>query len=131
CTARAAANLERQRAVLAALHADERLGEWRAFVPMLLARGEIAGRMYAVEQALPGCELLSLRADPAAYTRACRVAAATIAQLHRRTCSTMVADTKIVERWVDQPLLLVREAVAMLPRARHYQAALERLAMEL
>ena len=131
CTARAAANLDRQRAVLAALHADERLGEWRAVAPMLLASGEIAGRMYVVEQALRGCDLLSLRADPLAYTRACRVAAATIAQLHRRTYSTIVADTGIVERWVDQPLVLVREAVALLPRARHYQAAIERLAMEL
>jgi hypothetical protein len=47
--ANAGARLEHETIALRAMHADDRLGRWRAVVPMVLADGYLRGRPYRVE----------------------------------------------------------------------------------
>ena len=58
-------------------------------------------------------------------------ATATITQLHRRTATSIVADTSVRKRWIDEPLGLVRRLNATRPAATRYDEALDRLAAEL
>lgn len=125
------ASVRRNRAVLATLHADPRLEGWSRLLPRLLAEGEVAGQFYVVEQALGGHDGLSLLSNPKAYMRLQRAAAKGICELHQRTGSSVVVDKQMLERWVDQPLLLLRRLVLTHSRAASYDAAIDRLSAEL
>jgi O-antigen/teichoic acid export membrane protein/aminoglycoside phosphotransferase (APT) family kinase protein len=124
-------SLRQQGHMLAMLHADGRLAEWRALLPTLLAVGEIDGHAYIVEQLLPGREASGVLSSPAARVRMQVAAARAIRQLHRRTAASVVVDAGMLERWIDAPLQLVRHVTATLPRAAGNARAIERLAAEL
>lgn len=124
-------SLQRHATALAALHGDPRLGEWRAFLPKLVAQGEIAGQTYVVEQALSGRMADTLVSDPGARVRMQIAAAATIGQLHRRTASSVVVDTSVLDRWINQPLRLIRRLIPSLSNTSRNDGALHRLATEL
>jgi len=127
----AMATLRRQRAVLAALHADPRLGRWRALLPVILAEGVIAGQPYLVEQMLPGLESRRLIANPTSRTKTQAVAAATIGELHRWTATSSTTDAGMLKRWIDEPLCLIRRSRATRPVEAGNAQALKRLAAEL
>jgi O-antigen/teichoic acid export membrane protein len=127
----AVASLRRERKVLTDLHADPRLEEWHALVPKLLAEGEIAGHPYVVEQMLPGIKGHAVLSSPAARARMQVAAAAAIGELHRRTATSIVADAKMLRRWIDEPLLLIRQVNATRPRAASNEKAMNRLATQL
>lgn len=123
-TSEGVASLRRQRQVQTTLHAEGGLGAWRDLLPRPLAAGNVAGRFYVVEQALPGQPALPSLADPAARARLQAAAAAAIGRLHRGTSAQLVVDAATLERWVDRPLRLIRQATRRRP-------AVERLAAEL
>lgn len=129
-TGEGSASLQRQRDIQAALQADPRLGDWRALVPQPLAEGENAGQFYVVEQALSGRVPLPLPADPTACMQLQHSAAATIGQLHQRTASSIVVNAEILKRWIDEPLLRIRQVNALLPAASRNDTAIERLRTE-
>jgi aminoglycoside phosphotransferase (APT) family kinase protein len=124
-------SLRQQVHMLAMLHADRRLAEWRALLPTLLAVSEIEGRAYMVEQLLPGREATGVLSSPTARARMQVAAAAAIGELHRLTAASVVVDTGMLERWIDAPLQVVRHVTATLPRAAGNERAIERLATEL
>ncbi|HEX5505365.1 MAG TPA: aminoglycoside phosphotransferase family protein [Thermomicrobiales bacterium] len=130
-TAAGAAGLLRQRATLATLRADPRLRGWSALLPECLAAGEVAGRFYLVERALPGHPATDALAGRAASAPFLRAAADAIGELHRRTATTAAVDAAALDRWVDRPLGLLRGARAAAPRAPGQARALDRLAAEL
>jgi thiamine kinase-like enzyme len=124
-------SLQRQMTVLSALRSNPGLGEWCTLLPKPLAQGEVAGQAYVVEQVLPGCNAQDLLSDPAARMRMQIAAAATIRELHRRTATSVVVDGKMLERWVDQPINLIRRSVPPLLRSASVDGTLKRLAAEI
>jgi aminoglycoside phosphotransferase (APT) family kinase protein len=110
--------LRREEEVLAALHSDDRLGEWRALLPR--ARSQATGG-FRVDSALPG-----VRPSAAAPASVIEAAAETIHVLHRTTAATTTVDAAVADRWVDAPL---RELWPRRPR--RMRAQLERLRDEL
>jgi hypothetical protein len=124
-------SLRQQVHMLALLHADGGLAEWRTLLPTLLAVGEIDGQAYIVEQLLSGREATGVLSSPAARVRMQVAAAGAIRQLHRRTAASVVVDAGMLERWIDTPLQIVQHVTATLPRAADNERAIERLAAEL
>lgn len=116
--------LQRQVDVLAALHADPRLGPWARLVPRTLFAGDVGGVLAVLEERLPGADP---RAAPAAdRARVVGMALATIGDLHRRTAAVAPIDADAVDRWVHRPAGRVRAVV----RGAH-RAALDRVETEL
>jgi aminoglycoside phosphotransferase len=130
-TREGAANLRRQEMVLSALHADARLGDWRSLVPLPWAGGEIAGRAYLVEYAVPGVELRSLRTSDAEFHSGIAGAAFAIGELHRQTVAAREVDSLLLERWIDRPLSLMSRLSAVLPGPARFGDAADQLGSEL
>jgi hypothetical protein len=116
--------LDRQVAVLAALHADARLGPWARLLPRTLCAGEVDGVGFVVESRLPGTDPRGLpAADRGAVVPR---ALAAIGELAARTGAVAPVDAATLGRWVHAPAARVRAVV----RGRH-RAALDGLAAEL
>lgn len=130
-TASGADSLERQAVALSALLADQRLGEWSALLPRPLARGVIDGQLYLAEQALPGREARFCLHDPAASRRAHDAAVTGIRELHQRTASMVTVDSELLDRWISQPLAIIRRSSAMLPKNENVGEMLHEIEEEL
>jgi len=110
-SAGAARLLESEYRTLTTLHADPRLGEWRALLPHLIGGGEVGDTWYVAEGALVGTSLaLALRetADPAS---ALREAAEVIGFLHRATATEQVNADEALDRWVRVPTRQLAEFI--------------------
>jgi hypothetical protein len=94
--------LERETAVLTALHADDRLADWRGLLPRPLAQGSLQGHCYRLDSVLAGLPV----GTPKTTVRPLLLSAAadTIAVLHKSTATTVAGSPDLVERWVDAPL---------------------------
>jgi hypothetical protein len=127
-TAEARSALERETRVLAALHADERLGDWRSLVPLPLAEGTVLGQPYRIESVLTGSSVGGRAGDDA--TRGVMLeAAASIHFLHRTTMTVASCDSRLAERWIDAPIRdLARHGDRRRPRLA---SRLDRLRAEL
>lgn len=112
---------------LAALHADARLGDWRALLPRIVAEGAVAGLHYTLQTAVPGRETSS-GAESRGPTPA--RAAEALRPLHARTAMPGLAGEAFLAQAIDRPIELLRGAARSdLPVQR--EAPLERLAAEL
>src|SRR5919112_664450 len=104
CTDEGAESLRRQGAVLTTLHSDPRLAGWLDVVPRHRTHGEVAGRRYWVEDAVPGTPVsdAALRSpgNDSIYTGAIRI----IEELHSRTGAEHIIEAADVAAWVDRPL---------------------------
>ncbi|MGH2343620.1 MAG: phosphotransferase family protein, partial [Chloroflexota bacterium] len=107
------------------------LGEWRALLSSVLAVGEIDGRAYMVEQMLSGHDARRGLADREHRERMLIAAATTIGKLHLRTARTAVTDTGTLDRWIDEPLRVVRNGYRTHHSAADTDLAIGRLATEL
>jgi aminoglycoside phosphotransferase (APT) family kinase protein len=116
-TAEGARELERERENLAALRADERLGDWRRLIPRALGAGAALGQPYLIESAFSGRAVLDRVADPATRRRILETAVANIRLLHERTASPRLVDSHLAERWIDARLEdLARSGAGRHPR---------------
>lgn len=101
-TPMAAAGLCRNADVVHALRKEDRLRDWAVVLPAVVARGEIEGVTYIVEEALNGVSGMSAAGTA---TRGRRLAAArAISELHERTEEAIRVDEEIVNRWVVAPI---------------------------
>jgi len=123
-TAEGVASQRREAEVLAALGAEESLGDLTRLVPARLAQGAVAGRVFTVERVVPGVEGRAHLGDPVAAPRVVEAAAAVIGELHRRTAGTVVVDDGVLERWIEARL-------RVLAGASGNRAAMDRLASRL
>jgi hypothetical protein len=123
-TAPAAADLAVQQSVLAWLHAQVRLSEWRTLLPRVRWSGAVDGTFGSIESQLPGQSGEAAQGGAAGLPMAFGCAAAAIATLHRRSARTLVVDEATLDRWVDER---VRQVARWTDRA----AALERIRGEL
>jgi aminoglycoside phosphotransferase (APT) family kinase protein len=128
--AEAERSLARERAAVAALEADERLGDWRDLLPRILAEGELEGGSYVLARALDGRNAASLLGMTPVRPRLQTVAAETVRTLHRRTGVSTVVGVAAVERWLAEPLCRVGRAALAFRGARGRQT-LNRLAAEI
>jgi aminoglycoside phosphotransferase (APT) family kinase protein/O-antigen/teichoic acid export membrane protein len=126
-TPAAATGLRRERDVLTALHADERLGTWRRILPTTLADGEATGSVYTVEGFCPGTAASALPTGVSARARFQETAASEIAVLHAATAAPVTVDAGILERLIDEPIVQLRR---LRPQAA-WSPALDRLSGEL
>ena len=127
CTAEGAESLRRQTAVLTALHADTRLAGWVDVVPRHRTRGEIAGHLYWIEDAVPGTPVPDAALRNPVFAAAVRL----IEDLHARTGDERTVEATDVAAWVDQPLSLLRSFYAAQHRPGPSIAALGRLSARL
>jgi Phosphotransferase enzyme family len=94
--------LERETAVLSALHRDERLDGWRTLLPRPRAEGALRGYSYRLDSALGGLSVVA--PTTAARPVLLSAAAETIAVLHEKTATTVAGGPELTKRWVDAPL---------------------------
>jgi aminoglycoside phosphotransferase (APT) family kinase protein len=118
--------LEREAAVLTALHRDDRLGVWRRRLPTAWAQGTLRGHYYRIESAVTGRAIVN--PTPTARRSLLPAAAQTIAVLHARTTTTAVGGAELAAAWVDAP---VRELSRHLRRRPSQATRLQRLGHEL
>jgi aminoglycoside phosphotransferase (APT) family kinase protein len=130
CTVEGAAGLRRQAQVLAALHADVRLGDWLGVVPRPRAHGEIAGHSFWIEEAVPGTPVpeRSMRVGADAVVAA---AVNLIEGLHSRTAEHRTVGPTDIAEWIDWPLHRLAAFYAVRSRPGRPLAALRRLGIEL
>jgi aminoglycoside phosphotransferase len=100
------ASLRQERDTLGRLLADERLGAWRALLPVPLGAGQAGGGAYLLTSRLPGRDGLHLAAG--GLTAA---AFGAIGPLHRATRTSAVAGEALLRDWVDRPAARIRAAV--------------------
>jgi aminoglycoside phosphotransferase (APT) family kinase protein len=126
-----AANLRRQVHVLLALARDPRLQDWRAVVPHPVHQGEVDGKYYCIEEALPGEQgALLLRRGRRAWALL-DASAQLIDGLHSRTAQERPLDEAAVEAWVNLPLRRLEQLARAHGRGGELRAGVERLRREL
>lgn len=122
----------RQSAVLAQLHADDRLGSWRDLLPTLLVEGEVAGQKFLIEGMLPGVGMQHFILDPRQRKKALQVSVLSIAQLHCTTSRLTTVSADLYERWTANPLRLLRGlCLSGEPALSGCQMAVDRLSNDL
>jgi O-antigen/teichoic acid export membrane protein len=118
--------LLRQTEVLDRLHADNRLGGWRALIPTIERAGYVGGSYCIVESRLPGERGVGALYDLGRTRRFRSSAIATISEFHRLTSTPVVAGDAQLVRWVHEPMA---EVICALPKA--HRPAAQRLAEQL
>jgi aminoglycoside phosphotransferase (APT) family kinase protein len=105
------------RQVVSSLHAFPDLHAFCAFVPRALVWGDLQGRPYYLETALPGvgaADLVRRQAEPATMLRD---AAQLIGLLHRSTLRRRIVDEARFARLAGDDLALLRQLVAGWPES--------------
>jgi hypothetical protein len=123
----AAKNIGRQRNALAALAADPRLADLLELVPIELASGTIDSCAYVVERALPGVDARLVLSDRARRLGMQKAAMDTVGLLHQRTAKPLTVDQALINRWIDEPLCLIRGLGATYPGIAAKVGAADRL----
>jgi hypothetical protein len=126
-----AASLRRQARVLLTLARDPRLRDWRAVLPMPLDQGEIQGRYYCVEEALPGEPGARLLRRGHRAPAVLEASARLIDGLHSRTAQERPVDGAAVEAWVELPLRRLERLAGSRARRGELRAGVERLRRDL
>lgn len=96
--------------ILRRLRAQKRLGGWRELIPAPLDWGNTEGTEYLLTSRLPGRDARRL---PAAGVGALTPAAfGAIAPLHRQAQTVVGVAGALLDEWVEQPIVLLRDATA-------------------
>lgn len=99
------AELRRERDVLGQLGADERLGEWRAMLPVPLNAGDAGPGAFLLTSLLPGQDARDVLLSAGLLTH---TAADAVAPLHLRTQAAGIVGDALLDPWVDQPAEQIR-----------------------
>jgi hypothetical protein len=103
--------LERQSAVLEAMHADTRLGSWRRLLPRVIAAGPVRGSYCVLETRLPASDGGLDLSDPDRRDRLETAAIAAVYELSRSTAQHVAVTARETARWVSEPMTRVRSVV--------------------
>ena len=107
---------------------DPRLASLSPLLPAILAAGDVDGRPFLVERAMPGRQASDHLGDPAQREAVLGAATDAIAELHR-TSSLTIVDEAMIERWLLGPLDTIRKVDG--GRLLHRGLAIDALAHEL
>lgn len=97
-------SLKRQVRALSAIAHDPRLRDWEAVLPWTVHEGEVAGRYYCVEEAVPGEETARLIMRNGHASALLDASARLIEGLHSRTIQERRVDNAAIDAWVNRPL---------------------------
>ena len=126
-SARQDESIQRAARVQRLLSRDEGLVGWAGrTLPKVLSSGTAGGRAYVIESLVPGTSLEGLPPGDAL-----RIAADVVSTLHGRTASRVRLDQRRLERWIDRPLEVLRQATDARSREIRAHDALARIAAEL
>ena len=103
-TAAGVGSQRREADALATLAKEASLGDLAELIPARIAEGEVAGRAFTAERAVPGVEGRVLLGYPSLKDSVVNAAAALITVFHLRTATATQVDAKILEAWVDRRL---------------------------
>lgn len=103
-TSEGAAGLRRQADVLGTLHLDPRLRDLHPLLPRCVEQGDVDGRYYCIEQALPGVPASAVMARRGRRDALVTAATRVIADLHVRTREEISIDSSTIDSWVHEPL---------------------------
>ncbi len=106
--------------------ADQLAPGFAELVPKVLADGEIRGRAFVVESALPGTPGDACLGNGLSEARLLAAGAAGILPLYQATATSALADRALLEAWVDRPIGVLERALG-----DRYAAALTNLGAEL
>ncbi len=98
-----AASLKKQDENLAMLKRIDELGDWRGLLPKIITSGEVKGRAYFVEYAMPGTSLANILFGQNMNWDLVSRAAEKINVLHRSTSHSIYVNKQIIRAWVDEP----------------------------
>lgn len=126
-----AASLRRQARVLSALARDPRLQDWQDVLPRPVHEGEVHGRYYSIEEALPGEQGARLLRRGRRASAVLDASADLIDGLHSRTARERPVDGAAVAAWVELPLRRLEQFAHSRGRCGELQAGLERLRRDL
>jgi aminoglycoside phosphotransferase (APT) family kinase protein len=115
------------RQVVVTLHELPELYAFCAFVPRAVAWGDLQGRQYYLETALPGvgaADLVRRQAEPASMMQD---AARLIGQLHRGTLRRRMVDEALFARLAGDNLALLRQLAVGWPEAALLRRKLDQL----
>jgi len=130
-TAPAVASLRHQAAVLAALWQEPRLPGLRPVLPRRVGQGQVEGRYYCVEEALPGVCASGMVLRPSRRTALLDAATRVIRDLHSCTRERTLLDPVTVEAWLDAPLRRLEAYALARPRPARLLDTVGRLREEL
>jgi aminoglycoside phosphotransferase (APT) family kinase protein len=130
-TAEGAEGLRRQAAVLAMLRRDSRLPSLRPVLPRCVGQGEVEGRYYCVEEALPGVPANAIMLRRTGRAALLGAATRVIGDLHARTREQTLLGGAAVEAWVDAPVRRLEAFAATRPQRDRLLDAVWRLREEL
>ncbi len=114
-TAAAGDGMAVQQRVLARLHTNLRLGDWRRLVPLVLAGGSYRGLAYLLEERVPGSRLESALKKSATRAHALRSAVDALTGLHAATSVAATADGPVRSRLVGEPINTLARAAGPVP----------------
>jgi aminoglycoside phosphotransferase (APT) family kinase protein len=126
-TVEAAASLRRQVRALSALADDPRLRDWEATLPLPVHEGEVTGRYYCVEAALPGEQASRLLRRDDRAGALLDASARLIGGLHSRTAQERRVDHATVAAWVDRPVQRLEQFAVTRRRSHELLSSVERL----
>lgn len=127
----AESSLERETAIIRALQADTRLGDWRNLLPLVLATGEEDGFVYRAERLLPGTPATRFLSEGAERQQLQDSMAKAIRVLHHQTATTVLIDDERLRPWVDDPIDALLELSGSRPGWSNYRPSIGRLRSEL
>ncbi|OKI81655.1 phosphotransferase family protein [Micromonospora sp. CB01531] len=130
-THQAAEGLRSQAEVLDLLWTNPRLPGLRSLLPYCVARGEVEGRYYCVEGALPGAPASGMMLRRSRRAAVLASARRVIRDLHQRTQERTLLDRAALEEWVDVPLRRLGEFATTHPRRGRFLDTVWRLREEL
>ncbi len=122
---------QREKEILAQLHADRRLQEFDRLMPKVLVEGEIRGQVYIVERIIPGFTAQHFFQNRMRCSHIQAVALAKITRLQQLTASVKEIGQAECNRWIDEPIQAVQSSLAALSILENHRPALDRLSARL
>lgn len=96
--------IQRNSEALTQLATDDRIPHLRVWLPVQVCLGSAGGRMFAVEEALPGQRAQLWGSRPRSLPAVARLAITAIHQLHEATGETQILDEDLLLGLLDEPL---------------------------
>jgi O-antigen/teichoic acid export membrane protein len=106
-TANGQLELRQQTSALAALHADPRLRNWKALIPLVLGTAEVGDIYCDLEALMPGGPGPDALADPARRGAFLSSAVSAISELHRQTATLRRVGDAELDEWVHGPIAAI------------------------
>jgi hypothetical protein len=126
-SAKAYLSAKRQRKVIQLLRSMVELESIRGRIPEVICEGEVGDSYFYIEKCLPGISAKNILKGSLEKDRFLLLAMNLIHDFHLKTGHCTVVTPEHLSRWIDEPILMIQQAMAQLPRDDFYLSALSHL----